>query len=106
MAPMWSEELTLRGAGGEPVDFQRTLLSHGVADLLPNRIAPDGSRLDTVLRTTVGPVAATLTRPAPDAATLTASGSRGEVVAQARFMLRLDEDLSGFYAVAQDDPDL
>jgi hypothetical protein len=41
--------IELRGAGGEPVDFVRTLLSHGVADLLPNVIAEDGSSLDTVL---------------------------------------------------------
>ena len=31
-------ELPLVGAGGEPVDFRRTLASHGVADLPPNRI--------------------------------------------------------------------
>jgi N-glycosylase/DNA lyase len=103
---MWSHELTLRGAGGEPVDFQRTLLSHGVADLLPNRIAPDGSRLDTVLLTTAGPVAVTLTSNSAQTATLSASGHRDEVVDQVRFMLRLDEDLSGFYAVAKADPGL
>ncbi|MGB0094872.1 MAG: hypothetical protein WBP81_20355, partial [Solirubrobacteraceae bacterium] len=45
----WSGSIDLRGAGGEPVDFARTLLSHGVADLLPNLIAADGSRLETVL---------------------------------------------------------
>ena len=45
----WSAEIKLRGAGGEPVDFARTLLSHGVADLPPNRVAPDGSGLQTVL---------------------------------------------------------
>ena len=44
-----ASEIELRGAGGEPVDFVRTLLSHGVADLPPNVIAPDGSSLDTVL---------------------------------------------------------
>ena len=32
--------------------------------------------------------------------------AQDEVVEQVRFMLRLDEDLSGFYAVAQADPDL
>ena len=31
------------------MDFARTLLSHGVADLPPNTIAPDGSRMETVL---------------------------------------------------------
>ncbi len=47
--------IELRGAGGEPVDFARTLLSHGVADLPPNRIAEDGSRLETVLPDSGGP---------------------------------------------------
>lgn len=31
-------ELKLVGAGGEPVDLRRTVASHGVADLPPNRI--------------------------------------------------------------------
>ena len=48
----WSTPIQLVGAGGEPVDFARTLLSHGVADLPPNEIAPDGTLLSTVL--TVG----------------------------------------------------
>ena len=38
MARTWSAELELRGAGGEPVDFLRTITSHGVADLPPNDI--------------------------------------------------------------------
>lgn len=105
---MWSHTLSLRGAGGEPVDFRRTLLSHGVADLLPNRIAPDGSRLDSVLLTTAGPVAVALTSDAPETATVTSPDAAAgpELIDQIRFMLRLDEDLSGFYAVAQADPDL
>ena len=45
-----TERIELRGGGGEPVDFARTLLSHGVADLPPNVIARDGSALETVLR--------------------------------------------------------
>jgi hypothetical protein len=31
-------DLLLRGAGGEPVDFARTIVSHGVAELPPNRV--------------------------------------------------------------------
>ena len=109
---MWSHTLTLRGAGGEPVDFARTLVSHGVADLLPNRIAPDGSRLETVLRAGGSAWAMALTSARPGEATLTAStgapdaGAAQQLVAQVRHMLRLDEDLSGFYAVAAQDPAL
>jgi N-glycosylase/DNA lyase len=105
---MWSHTLTLRGAGGEPVDFRRTLLSHGVADLLPNRIAPDGSRLDTVLATPAGPAAVALESQTPGTATITSPDPRApeQIIDRVRFMLRLDEDLSGFYTVAQADPDL
>jgi len=28
-------DLPLRGAGGEPIDFARTIVSHGVAELRP-----------------------------------------------------------------------
>ena len=33
-----SFEIELVGAGGEPVDFRRTIASHGVASLPPARI--------------------------------------------------------------------
>ncbi|MGH2888536.1 MAG: DNA-3-methyladenine glycosylase family protein, partial [Solirubrobacteraceae bacterium] len=102
-----------RGAGGEPVDFARTLLSHGVADLPPNRIAPDGSRLETVLATDAGSWAVELVSPAPGRAVLRAPAgtppppaARAQLLAQVRHMLRLDEDLGAFYAVAATDPAL
>jgi hypothetical protein len=31
-------EIPLAGAGGEPVDFVRTIVSHGVAELAPNQL--------------------------------------------------------------------
>ncbi len=37
------------GAGGEPVDFRRTLASHGVADLPPNRIDEEAWTLELTL---------------------------------------------------------
>ena len=42
-------ELELVGAGGEPVDFRRTLASHGVAELLPNRLDEQAWTLETTL---------------------------------------------------------
>ena len=42
-------ELELVGAGGEPVDLRRTLASHGVADLLPNRLDEESWTLETTL---------------------------------------------------------
>ena len=41
--------LDLRGAGGEPVHFARTVRSHGVAGLPPNVVGPDGTSFETVL---------------------------------------------------------
>jgi 3-methyladenine DNA glycosylase/8-oxoguanine DNA glycosylase len=94
------------------VDFARTLLSHGVADLPPNKIEPDGSRMETVLLASGqawvvalepdGPHGARLTAPhrAPPAKVWT------ELLARFRHMLRLDEDLSAFYVAAEVDPAL
>ncbi len=95
--------IELRGAGGEPVDFARTLLSHGVADLPPNRIAEDGSRLETVLPTAGGPrvvvVEAVRGR-------VSVTPDSPDLERQVRRMLALDEDLSAFYGVAEADPAL
>ena len=98
---------TARG-GGEPVDFARTLLSHGVAELAPNVVAPDGAELTTVLPAAgkAWPVRVVADGPTralvecPDAAPSDA------LVAQIRHMLRLDDDLSAFYARAAEDPEL
>ena len=95
--------IELRGAGGEPVDLARTLLSHGVADLPPNVVAEDGSRLDTVLPAAGGVWTATLTR---EGLTVADRAPLAALAAQVRGMLRLDEDLSVFYARAADDAEL
>src|SRR3954452_8750851 len=100
--------IELRGGGGEPVDFARTLLSHGVAELPPNVVEADGSALETVL-----PIArrAWLVRVVPEGsgwARIEAGGGApvDELAPVIRHMLRLDEDLSGFYARAVEDPSL
>lgn len=104
--------LELRGAGGEPADFARTLLSHGVASLPPNVIAEDGSSLDTVLTGNGRAWRLNVTADGSGRARLEASGpsppsrSRDVLLGQVRHMLRLDEDLSAFYAVAAEDPAL
>jgi 3-methyladenine DNA glycosylase/8-oxoguanine DNA glycosylase len=105
--------IELRGAGGEPVDFARTLLSHGVADLPPNTIAPDGSSIDTVLIAGSRAWAVRVVAAEPERARIGVSDggapsreARSALDSQIRHMLRLDEDLSGFYAVAAADPEL
>jgi 3-methyladenine DNA glycosylase/8-oxoguanine DNA glycosylase len=98
--------IELRGAGGEPVDFVRTLLSHGVADLPPNAIAPDGSSLDTVLPARGRAYEVRLVPAGAATARIETAGPVDPLAAQVRHMLRLDDDLSAFYARAADDPQL
>jgi N-glycosylase/DNA lyase len=102
-------ELPLAGAGGEPVDFARTIASHGVAELPPNRLDLDARVLETTLAIRGG--ARTIRAFERDGmlrVELTA-GRAGTAQARAlvlgvRHMFRLDEDLSEFYALARDDP--
>jgi 3-methyladenine DNA glycosylase/8-oxoguanine DNA glycosylase len=105
---MASVRIELRGAGGEPVDLARTLLSHGVAELPPNAVEPDGSALETVLP---GGGKAWLARLRADGAGRARLEARDtapldKLAAALRHMLRLDDDLSPFYARAAGDPDL
>jgi N-glycosylase/DNA lyase len=101
--------IELRGAGGEPVDLARTLLSHGVADLPPNLIAEDGSRLETVLPARRGARVVVVEPGDPGFARVSVSGASAaapEIERQVRRMLALDQDLSAFYERATEDPAL
>jgi 3-methyladenine DNA glycosylase/8-oxoguanine DNA glycosylase len=106
-------EVPLRGAGGEPVDLWRTLQSHGFAELPP--LAPDeeARTLQATLRVprgkprrvTIGAARRGIARievrgPAPS------PSARAAIAAGVSHILRLDQDLSTFYAIAEDDPDL
>lgn len=101
---MAQAELELVGAGGEPVDFWRTVNSHGLNDLPPNRIDTDSRAIELTLR------------PGPRTVTVREAPRRGWAVVEGRApktslpgvrrLLRLDEDLSGFYALVAEDADL
>jgi 3-methyladenine DNA glycosylase/8-oxoguanine DNA glycosylase len=104
-------DLPLRGAGGEPVDFARTIVSHGVAELPPNHVDLARRCFETTLRVAGGAWTVRLTESAGKLRTDVASGrvgakSRDALAATVAHMLRLDEDLSGFYAVVSADGDL
>ena len=96
-------ELKLVGAGGEPVDFRRTLASHGVAELLPNRLDEEAWTLETDLA--VGGRARTVRVSEGRPGHADVDGPP-EVLDVVRHMLRLDEDLSRFYAMIADDDQL
>jgi 3-methyladenine DNA glycosylase/8-oxoguanine DNA glycosylase len=105
----WSETFPLRGAGGEPVDLWRTIVSHGVADLPPNSIDEDARTLETTVALPRGRPQTVLIRQGPRGrGSLSGRGrTRSEpVLGAVRHIRRLDEDLSAFYEVARDDPDL
>jgi 3-methyladenine DNA glycosylase/8-oxoguanine DNA glycosylase len=109
----WSAELPLVGAGGEPVDLRRTIASHGVADLPPNRTDEDALTIETTLRLPRGRPRTVLVEPGPGGkARVTAAGpapsgqTAAAVLAQVAHMLRLDEDLSEFYELVREDPHL
>ena len=108
---MTAIELPLRGKGDEPIDFARTILSHGVAELPPNRVDLERPTLETTLA--VGTRARTI-RVTSDGGRLRIDVSAGRIgrrtgeslARTVAHMFRLDEDLSAFYERTRDDPDL
>ena len=105
-----STQIRLRGAGGEPVDFRRTIASHGVADLPPNRIDEEAWTLELTLRpggksTTTVLVSAGREGHAKVEILAGRAGS-ADIRPAVAHVLRLDEDLSPFYQAAAADPDL
>jgi N-glycosylase/DNA lyase len=104
-------ELRLAGAGSEPVDFLRTIVSHGVAELPPNKLDLEGRALETTLPVAGGARTVRLTRAGGklriDVVTGGASARAGNVLAKTvAHMFRLDEDLSAFYAAVREDVEL
>src|SRR6266516_4302389 len=106
-------QIPLRGPKGEPVDLVRTFMSHGVADLRPGQVDEAERAYTTTLA---------LPRAQPRTIRISA-GRRGsarvevegrklgrqaaqDLTAAVRQILNLDEDLSEFYALVADDPDL
>jgi N-glycosylase/DNA lyase len=109
----WSADLPLVGAGGEPVDLRRTIESHGLVDLPPMRIEQGSRALEiTVPLPNAKPRTARLAEGRAGRAAVTVAGPApgtrvaADLLATLAYVLRLDEDLSPFYALAAEDPDL
>jgi N-glycosylase/DNA lyase len=104
-------DLPLRGAGGEPVDFPRTIVSHGVAELPPNRVELEARTLETTLPVPRGARTVRITAPARRLKIGAVTGSVEEQASDAltktvAHMFRLDEDLSAFYTLVGADGEL
>jgi 3-methyladenine DNA glycosylase/8-oxoguanine DNA glycosylase len=94
-------EIPLRGPKGEPVDFARTIVSHGVAELPPNRIDLEARMLETTLPVRRG---ARTVRITARGKKLQIRGSDDpQLTRTVAHIFRLDEDLSAFYALVQED---
>ena len=109
----WTAELPLVGAGGEPVDLWRTISSHGVADLPPNRIDEDARVLEVTLRLPrIRPRTVRVRQGPSGRAAVTVSGDDPSqelaeaLLGRVAHVLRLDEDLSDFYERVREDPEL
>ncbi len=106
-------EFRLAGAGGEPVDLWRTLNSHGFVDLPPMRSDEDSRSLEVTLPLGRGrPRTVRISEGRHGHGRVEVAGpklspaSSERLLANVRHVLRLDADLSGFYAIAAEDPDL
>jgi N-glycosylase/DNA lyase len=104
-------DISLVGAGGEPVDFARTIVSHGVAELPPNRVDLEARTLETTLQVPRGARTVRITASGGKLKIEAVAGSIGEQPREAltktiAHMFRLDEDLSGFYALVGRDGEL
>jgi N-glycosylase/DNA lyase len=105
--------IALRGPGGEPVDLWRTLNSHGFADLAPMNLDEAARTLSVTLPVRGGrPRRVRIAQGRRSRAAVTILGLppgervRGDVTAGVGKVLRLSQDLSGFYERVADDPDL
>jgi len=105
--------LPLIGPGGEPVSLRRTVRSHGLTELPPNRRHPEGKAIGfAVVIPGAGPRRVEISTHDTDAALVTISGRRLSgrseelTAAMVRRMLCLDVDLSGFYRSVRQDRDL
>jgi N-glycosylase/DNA lyase len=104
-------DIPLRGAGGEPVDFARTIASHGVAELPPNRLDLEVRMLETTLPIPRGARTIQLTERRGklriDAlADSVSERARDALTTTVAHMFRFDENLFDFYKLVEEDGEL
>ena len=105
-------DFPLVGGGGEPIDLWRTLVSHGLTELPPFRVDEDARTLEVTLALDGGARTVRIAAAGECGGTIEAVGRplsarhAEAALGVVRKMLRLDEDLSSFYARTAEDPDL
>jgi 3-methyladenine DNA glycosylase/8-oxoguanine DNA glycosylase len=112
-AEAWSVQFPLSGPSGEPVNLERTFRSHGLASLPPMRLGENTNVLEVTLPVYgFSPRTVLVSESGPERGVVSAVGpppgreERERLFAAVRHVLRLDEDLSGFYALAAGDAEL
>src|SRR5437660_4649773 len=113
MGEGWTAEFPLIGPAGEVIDLRRVFLSHGIAELPPMRLDQKAWTFEiTVPLAGVGPRTLKISQARPGHGLISVVGQSltpkiaAAVMAQVRHVLSLDLDLTPFYAVAAEDPDL
>src|SRR5256714_4425692 len=113
MAEGWPAEFPLLGPAGEVIDLRRVFLSHGIAELPPMRLDQKAWTFEiTVPLAGVGARTLTISQARPGHGLISVTGPLstpqigGAIMAQVRYILSLDLDLTPFYAAAAGDPDL
>ena len=106
-------QIPVVGPQGEPVDLLRTFMSHGVADLRPGRVDEEEHAYTTTLALPrAQPRTIRISAGPPGFAHVDVEGRKlglqaaRDLTAAVRQILNLDEELSEFYALVADDPDL
>jgi len=106
-------ELRLRGPSGEPVDLWRTLVSHGFHELAPTSLDEERRSLSLTVRVPRGkPRRVTIAAGRRGRAKIDVAGpppgaaARDAIASTVARVLHLDHDLSAFYAIAAEDPQL
>jgi len=105
--------LPLVGPAGEPVDLWRTIASNGIVELPPMRVDETARTLEATIPLDGRRPRTVLVSGAADGHAEIAGAGRPpgkaellQLVERVRWILRLDADLSPFYALAAGDPDL
>ena len=111
--PPWTAEFPLVGPAGEVIDLRRVFLSHGIAELPPMHLDQKAWTFEiTAPLARVGARTLKISQARPGHGLISVTGQSltpqvgAAVMAQVRHVLSLDVDLTPFYAVAAEDPDL